>query len=102
MNERDAGKSKSDVALQAHSAKETKGKGKGKYFDRSRGGYNKSSGRGNQIEGDVSNQKRPHQGNQRGGAANRGKGGGRKPDKSHIQCYNCQKYGHYSSDCPEK
>ena len=41
-------------------------------------------------------------GNQRGGVANRGRGGGRKPDKSHIQCYNCQKYGHYSSDYPEK
>ena len=42
------------------------------------------------------------QGNQRGGVANRERGGGQKPDKSHIQCYNCQKYGHYSSDCPEK
>ena len=51
MNERAAGKSKSDVALQAHSAKETKGKGK--CFDKGRGGYNKSNDRGNQIKGDV-------------------------------------------------
>ncbi|XP_058776221.1 uncharacterized protein LOC131650531 [Vicia villosa] len=27
----------------------------------------------------------------------RGRGGGRKPDKSHIQCFNCQKYAHYAS-----
>src|ERR1051325_7713753 len=36
MNERDAGKSKSDVALQAHSAEKTKSKGK--LFDRGKGG----------------------------------------------------------------
>ena len=33
---------------------------------------------------------------------NRGRGGGRKPDKNHIQCFNCHKYGHYSSDYPKK
>ncbi|CAJ2633217.1 F-box protein [Trifolium pratense] len=31
------------------------------------------------------------------------KGGGtsntKKKDKSHIQCYNCEKWGHYASDC---
>lgn len=32
----------------------------------------------------------------------RGRCGGRKLDKSHIQCFNCQKYGYYSSDCPGK
>src|ERR1051325_10341293 len=100
MNERAASKTKIDVALQANSAKETKGKGK--WFNRGRGGYNNSTGRGNQNEGNVSNQRIPYQGNQRGGVAYRGRGGGRKPDKSHIQCYNCQKYGHYFSDCPEK
>ena len=100
MNERVANKLKSDVALQAQSAKDKKGKGK--WFDKGRGGYNNSTGRGNQNEGNMSNQRRPYQGNQIGGVANRGRGGGRKSDKSHIQCYNCQKYGHYSSDCPEK
>ena len=53
MNERVAGKSKSDVALQAHSTKETKGKEK--WFDRGRGGYNNLNGRGNQNEGNMSN-----------------------------------------------
>lgn len=32
---------------------------------------------------------------------NKGRGDGRKLDKSHIQCYNSQKHGHYSSDCPK-
>ncbi|PNX67286.1 retrovirus-related Pol polyprotein from transposon TNT 1-94, partial [Trifolium pratense] len=36
------------------------------------------------------------------------KGGGtsnsnpKKKDKSHIQCYNCQKWGHYASECRSK
>ncbi|CAJ2637099.1 unnamed protein product [Trifolium pratense] len=34
------------------------------------------------------------------------KGGGtsntQKKDKSHIQCYNCEKWGHYASDCRSK
>jgi hypothetical protein len=34
------------------------------------------------------------------------KGGGtsnyKKKDKSHIQCYNCEKWGHYASDCRSK
>ena len=100
MNERAAGNTKSDVALQENSAKETKGKRK--WFDKGRGGYNNLTGRGNQNKGNVSNQRRPYQGNQGGGVANRGRDGGRKTDKSHIQCYNCQKYGHYFSYCPEK
>ena len=31
----------------------------------------------------------------------RGRGEGRK-DKSKIQCYNCQEYGHYAWECPKK
>ncbi|MCI33292.1 retrovirus-related Pol polyprotein from transposon TNT 1-94, partial [Trifolium medium] len=34
------------------------------------------------------------------------KGGGtsnsKKKDKSHIQCYSCQKWGHYASECKSK
>ena len=100
MSERAASKTKSKVALQESSAKETKGKGN--WFDKGRCGYNNSTGRGNQNEGNMSNKRRPYQGNQRGGVANRGRGGGRKPDKNHIRRYNCQKYGHYFSDCLEK
>src|SRR3954462_6015742 len=101
MDERAAGKSKSEVALQAQSANEKKGKGSWT-GNRGRGGYNNSTGR-NQQEGNWSNQRKPsYQGNQRGGATGRGRGGGRKPDKSHIQCFICQKYGHYSTVCPEK
>ena len=84
MTERPVGKSKSNVALQAYSTKETKGKGK--WFDRGRGGYKNSTGRENQKEGIMSNQRRLYQGNQRGSVANRGRGGDRKLDKSHIQC----------------
>ena len=67
------------------------------------GGYNNSTGQ-NQQEGNWLNQKKPrnqgNQGNQRGGVVGRGRGGGQKLDMSHIQCCNCQRYGHYSSDCP--
>src|SRR3954464_4562998 len=101
MPERAVGKSKSDGALQAQSANEKKGKGSWT-GNKGRGGYNNSTGR-NQQEGNWSNQRKPSsQGNQRGGAAGRGRGGGLNPDKSHIQCFNCQKYGHYSTVCPEK
>ena len=83
MAKRAAGKSKNDVALQAQSTKDKKDKGK--WFDnKGRRGYNNSDGRGNQHEENVSKQRRPYQGNERGGVVNRGRGGGRKPDKSHI------------------
>ncbi|KHN25967.1 Retrovirus-related Pol polyprotein from transposon TNT 1-94, partial [Glycine soja] len=36
--------------------------------------------------------------NYRGGKG-RGGRGGRKTDKSHIQCYNCEKYDHFANEC---
>lgn len=35
-----------------------------------------------------------------GGVVDKGRGGGRKSDKIHVQCYNFQKYGHYENECP--
>ncbi|MCI59854.1 retrovirus-related Pol polyprotein from transposon TNT 1-94, partial [Trifolium medium] len=32
----------------------------------------------------------------------KGKNGGKKSDKSKIQCYNCDKWGHYASECRSK
>ena len=88
MVERAVGKSKSDEALQMQSAWENKGKGK--WFNNKRiRGYNNSTGR-NQQEGGWSNQRNiSYQSNQKGGGAGRGRGGGQKPEKGHIQCFNC-------------
>jgi len=57
MVERAAGKSKSDMALQAQSAKERKGKGSWN-GNKGRGGYTNLTGR-NQQEGNWSNQRKP-------------------------------------------
>ncbi|PNX76038.1 retrovirus-related Pol polyprotein from transposon TNT 1-94 [Trifolium pratense] len=32
----------------------------------------------------------------------KGKNGGKKSDKSKIQCYNCEKWGHYAFECRSK
>ena len=65
-----------------------------------RGSYNNLTGRENQQDGSSSNQiKSSNQSNHRGGATCRGRGDGRILDKSHIQCYNCQKYRNYASQC---
>jgi hypothetical protein len=75
MVERATGKSKSDMALQAQSTKERKGK-ESWNGNKGRGSYNNSTGR-NQQEGNWLNQRKPwNQGNQRGD--------GEKPDKSQI------------------
>lgn len=84
--------------MQAHSTKDKKGKGKWNE-SKGKGGCNNSTGRSHQQEVNSLNQRQPiNQSNHRGCVAGRGIGGGRKPDKSHIQCFNFQKHGHYSSD----
>ncbi|XP_050890208.1 uncharacterized protein LOC127095580 [Lathyrus oleraceus] len=101
MDGRFVGKTKGDVAFHAKSSKEQKDKGR---WNSNRGvkGYNNSNGRGNQQEGNTMNQRRTlNQRNHKDGGAGRGRGGGRKSDKSHIQCYNYQKHVHYASDYPE-
>lgn len=90
MVERTVNKSKTNVALQAQMTKEKKGGGK----------WNVGKGRWNHQEGSSSNQRQSYnQGNHRGGGEGRGRDDERKPDKSHIQCYNYQKYDHYVSQC---
>jgi len=47
----------------------------------------------------CSSNQRGESSNSRGGS-NEGRGRGRgKKDKSNIQCYNCQKWGHFASEC---
>nr|KYP38574.1 Retrovirus-related Pol polyprotein from transposon TNT 1-94 [Cajanus cajan] len=46
--------------------------------------------------------RRPNNNNQRGESSNRGRGRGNpnsRYDKSRIKCYNCNKFGHYASEC---
>ncbi|XP_050887204.1 uncharacterized protein LOC127092382 [Lathyrus oleraceus] len=97
MAERTTSKSNTDVALQAQSSKKDKGKWNG---NKGRGIYNNSIGRGNHREDSLLNQRQSsNQEKYIDGRAGRGISDGRKPDKSHIYCYNCQKYGHYVSQC---
>ena len=98
-----------EQALQAKLSFNNRTSGRGRGFMR---------GRGRGREGFISDQdNRERQGNTfnyeqargrgrsrgRGQVYNRGRGqrprSGTKSDKSHIQCYNCRKYGHYSSEC---
>lgn len=91
MNERAAGKAKADVALQAQSNKEKKNKGK---WNKNEGSHQQQNSKDNQ-ESYSSNNK--NGGNRYGGRG--GRGGYKKFDKSNIQCYNCQKYGHFVDEC---
>jgi hypothetical protein len=73
-----------DQALQAHAYKKNGGnKGKGKFKNKN-GGAESQSSKQDQDQGESShcdsNSKK-------------------KKSKKHIQCYNCQKYGHYASEC---
>ena len=63
--------------------KDPKGKGKGKGKDP------KGKGKGKDSKGKKG-------GHSQGGYQKTGKGAA---DKSHIQCHNCGKYGHYARDC---
>ncbi|XP_014515563.1 uncharacterized protein LOC106773379 [Vigna radiata var. radiata] len=85
---------------QALQAKTFKNRGTGRGRGRSRGGRGgRNGGRCNseQSKGNEGNE----QGNGRGrGKPTRGRGGDRKnTDKRNMQCYTCNKFGHYSSEC---
>ncbi|GAU23070.1 hypothetical protein TSUD_183690 [Trifolium subterraneum] len=101
MNERAAGKAKAEVTLQAQPNKEKKNKGKWN-GNKGKGGYNNNGAKNSQDESSNSQKFNNNHGNSRGGYNNRGRGGrgGYKGfDKSNIQCYNCQKYGHFADEC---
>ena len=71
--------------------------GEGKWRGRGRGrGHGRGRGRGRSGRGGYSNNEESSQNSQRG----HGRGSkNQRYDKSQIQCYNCQKFGHYSSQC---
>ncbi len=110
LNER-LEKGKNEVALQAHNNQAKRGKGKWS-GNRGRGGYQGSNAKDNQESGNP-NQKNGGRGgfngNHRGGRGGRGGRNGRGGfngykgfDKSNVQCYNCQKYGHFADECRSK
>ena len=101
LDERKAAKSGVEQALLAQTGS-TKGdnqRGRG----RGRNSYRGGRGRGNNSNsncgrGNSSNNNSNEGYRGRGGRGVRGRGG-RKSDKSHIQCYNCNKYGHFADEC---
>jgi hypothetical protein len=76
-----------EQALQAQNFnKNYKGKGKNKYKNQH---SQQEVSKKDQEKGETSK--------------NDGNGKGKKPmNKKHIQCYNCQKYGHFASECKGK
>ncbi|GAU26253.1 hypothetical protein TSUD_224440 [Trifolium subterraneum] len=104
-------KSKNEVALQAHNNQAKKGKGKWS-GNRGRGGYQGSNAKDNQENGNPNQNnggRGGFNGNHRGGRGGRGGRNGRGGfngykgfDKSNVQCYNCQKYGHFADECRSK
>jgi len=102
---------KNEVALQAQNNQAKRGNGKCS-GNRGRGGYQGSNAKDNQESGNP-NQKNGGRGgfngNHRGGRGGRGGRNGRGGfngykgfDKSNVQCYNCQKYGHFADECRSK
>ena len=70
-------------------SKDQKGRGCGRGHRREgRGGYNNN----NFNNGERSRNSQAPRGHGRGNSLSRS-------DKSHIKCYNCNKYGHYASEC---
>ncbi|GAU31071.1 hypothetical protein TSUD_322080 [Trifolium subterraneum] len=100
LNER-LEKGKNEVALQAQINNGKKGKGKWS-GNRGRGGYQNAGAKDNQ-ETSNSNQKTGGRGGFNGNRGGRGGRGGYKGfEKSNIQCYNCQKFGHFADECRGK
>ncbi|KAL4296943.1 hypothetical protein GQ457_12G005360 [Hibiscus cannabinus] len=66
-----------------------------------RGGYRGSykGGRGGRTYGNNQTSEDYHTPSRGRGFRGRGKGGFQQRNKFQVQCYNCNKYGHYSYDC---
>ncbi|XP_045831524.1 uncharacterized protein LOC123922907 [Trifolium pratense] len=68
-------------------------------------GKNKCKGEKNKGKGEFSNDHNGDQDQSESSKKDRfikGKNGGKKSDKSKIQCYNCEKWGHYAFECRSK
>ncbi|WVZ09091.1 hypothetical protein V8G54_022437 [Vigna mungo] len=85
---------------QALQAKMQKGRGFGRGRGRTRGGR---GGRNGRRSANNTKQNKDLQSNKygscRGKGKSRGRGGKRNTDKRGIQCFTCNKFGHYSSEC---
>jgi hypothetical protein len=105
MNERNLRKEKEvalNVNVQQNNGKDKKGKGKWNNNKR-RGGYQNSNAKENQESSSNNNGGRSGRG-YRGGRGGRGgrNNGNYKFDNKNLQCYNCQKYGHFADECRSK
>ena len=80
-----------------------RGRGRGRN-NRGRSGYVSSSGRGqNNVENKPDQSQRGRgRGYYRGGSNGRGRGGRKRFDKQNIQCYNCDRWGHFADECYAK
>jgi hypothetical protein len=102
MNERNSDKSKNEVALQAQQSSKDK-KGKGKWAgNKNKGGNSQDTSNSNPKNNSNNGGKGSYYANQKNGGNNGGKGGKKKFDKRNVQCYNCQKFGHFADECRSK
>ncbi|XP_074328343.1 uncharacterized protein LOC141666248 [Apium graveolens] len=85
----------SKVSIGESSSSSSSGRGRGGF----RGGYRGGRGRGRQSFNRSQNTEgyRPSGRGQNFGG--RGRGGFQRGDKSQFQCYNCNKFGHFSYEC---
>jgi hypothetical protein len=102
MDERNSDKSKKEVALQAQQSNKDK-KGKGKWnSNKNKGGNSQEPSSSSSKNNGNNGGKGSYYANQKSGGYNGGKGGKKKFDKRNVQCYNCQKFGHFADECRSK
>jgi len=87
-----------EQALKAQISK-NKGFGRGKWKSNRGGGrFGRGAHSSVQESGSGEQSEQKVQGG-RGSWSNRGRGGRKNVDMKTIQCYNCEKWGHYAADC---